>query len=677
MPFAPLRSPRPATRRMDDLRQGFGRIARAVTVGAPGAANAVSAPLEVREVKARLIGEVLAFAGLLALLAALFFWRQISGYDFIRNGWIDLPSHVAAAWDFAAPKVGHVTPSEYRHDPHGAGFFMVVLCFITFSAILRRRWVLLWSILGFCLVPWPILGLAVPGVGFAATIILVAGMGLATRQRQFARAGMFLVAGVAVWTYFSLGMMHGSDVEKRSAVRFAVSSTPGAIKTGPSKRDDKLSSMSALDWPESLGDAKAYLIAQDAFFRGEPYVVAANLPRAELAFGAEPYASLRIAGLRQYLLSEGIGSSEALSAYKARRWRTTIVTDALLGLGSLLVIVGLSIEWFAGRIRGRIGRLDVLSRKVEAAQAVRQSATASFSTASTPPIPGDDIFAESLRRVRYRLRWFVGVGAPFIGGGVALALLALYLQVPSAHANDGFVTVHMLGPVFDNFPNGFQNVTENQKQLLVAPVLWPYILGAVLAIVLLGLRRFRLLLALIVLMVFGGQLSSFVFPRGGVVEIAASDFKPGTIKSIEAASNGSTTTGDPQRDRKLEAYHYALAQLAYLTGDPARTAQEVAAVGTLDFWAYPSVEWRLAIMREWIAANKITTPGSNPASHFAMPEDGRLIADWILRAALLLIGLGSPAVLLASIYLWRHSRILDLQSGHAQLDATRRIKSLT
>jgi hypothetical protein len=243
-------------------------------------------PIESREATARLIGEVLAFLGLLVLLSALFLWRDISGYDFIRNGWIDLPAHVAAAWNYSAPKVSHVVPSEYRHDPHGAGVFMAVLLFVTFSAILRHRRILVALIGAFCLVPWPLFGLSVPGMGFTVAMIIVAGLAAGLRHRNPVRAGMFLVAGLAVWTYFSFGFMNTPSDESRPAVRFAVVNTPGAIRLGPSQMTGKLNSMAELKWPDSLAGAKAYLVAQDAFFRGEPRVVAENLPLAQNAVGS-------------------------------------------------------------------------------------------------------------------------------------------------------------------------------------------------------------------------------------------------------------------------------------------------------------------------------------------------------------------------------------------------------
>ena len=265
----------------------------------------------------------------------------------------------------------------------------------------------------------------------------------------------------------------------------------------------------------------------------------------------------------------------------------------------------------------------------------------------------------------------LGLPELLVIGGVVLALLALYLRVPSAQANEGFDAVHMLSPVFDNFPNGFDNVTANQRMLLVAPTMWPYYLGGVFGLLLLGLRRFRLFLILVLVMALGSQVSSFVFPRSGVVEIAAADFKPETIRSIDAASLDAKASSDPQQARELEAYHYTLAQLAYLAGDPARTAKETEAVGTLDFWAYPSVEWRLAIMHEWAAINGPAPLKAGSPSAFAMPDEGRAATTMIMRASLLLIVLASPAIFFALVYQWRRRRIHEMQNAYAQLSATR------
>lgn len=653
---------------MDELRRELRHSSRHLVAAGPP--SDASTPLTDKEAGARLAGEVLAFLGLLVLLVALFVWRHVSGYDFIRNGWIDLPSNAAAAWNYAAPKVSNVVPSEYRHDPHGAGAFMVVLLFVTFSAILRRRWILAGLIGCFCLVPWPAFGLRVQGTGFAVAMIIVAGLAIAIKRRDFPRVGIGLGVGVAVWTWFSLGVMILPNDMTRPAVRFAVVNTPGAIKLEPPLQGGKLNSMAGLAWPENMAGTRAYLVAQDAFFRGEPDVIAANLLLAKSAVGTDGYTGLRIAGLEQYLLSEGVGSPHAVSEYQSRRWRLATVTNVLLGLGAALIVIGLSLEWIAGAIKGRIGRLEVLREQIDATASRKPAAI------KAPASSDDNIFAASLRRIRLRLRWALGIAAPFVIGGVALALLAFYLRVPSGHENDGFKTVHMLGPVFDNFPNGFDNVTANERMLLVAPTMWPYYLGVVVGLVLLGLRRFRLFLALVLLMTSGGQLGAFMFPRSGVVEIAASDFKPTTIQSIETTSRVSNPVSEPQRGRTLEAYHYTLAQLAYLAGDATRTAAELEAVGTLDFWAYPSVEWRLAIMRDWVAMRGIAVSGTDPAGEFVMIEEGRAVAAMIMRASLLLLLLGSPAIFLALVYLWRRRRIHELQDTHAQLSASRRTSNL-
>ena len=669
---------------MAEARQGFGLSRRTAPAVATEPVPVASTALEARAGRTRHAGEILAFAGLIALLAGLFLLRQISGYDFIRNGWIDLPSHLAAGWDFVAPKVSRVIPSEERNEPWGAGAFTAVLWFVTFSAILRRRDLLIWLIFGFCLLPWAAMGLMVPGAGFACAMILLAGLGAAFRRKDFVRAGAFALGAVAVWSWFSLDIMDDRTAERRPAVRFAAVSTPGAVKPRdtdkrkPASNDkgERLTSMAGLDWPDNLADAKAYLMAQDGFFRGEPDIVAANLPRARAAFGTDPYVNRRLAGLDMYVLSRGIGPADAVADYKARHERLTFASYATLAIGFLLIAVGLSIEWIAALMAGRVGRLDRLRKTLDAAGAPAGVAAASRNAAPAAA-QGDSIVGDSLRRIRNRIRWALGLAAPFLVGSLALAVLAVYLHVPPALSNNGFDTVHMLAPLFDNYPDGYENVTSAERMLLVPPTVWPYYLGALLSIVLLALRRLRLFLMLLALMTGGALLGSTLFPRGGVVEIAASDFKPGTIVSIDAAARVTDDGRDPGRSRKLEAYHYTLAQLAYLAGDPARTAGQLAAVGPLDFWAYPSVEWRLSIMREWVAAHGLSAGGGTVASAFVMPEDGRVIARRFAGAALLLFVLALPALLLALVHLWRHRRVSRLVDGYLQGGAIRRAGQLS
>jgi len=59
-----------------------------------------------------------------------------------------------------------------------------------------------------------------------------------------------------------------------------------------------------------------------------------------------------------------------------------------------------------------------------------------------------------------------------------------------------------------------------------------------------------------------------------------------------------------------------------------------------------------------------------------MPGDGRAVTAMIMRASLLLIVLGSPAIFLGLVYLWRRRRIDELWNAHAQLTATRRTSDI-
>ncbi|MBB1250689.1 hypothetical protein [Rhizobium sp. G21] len=248
---------------MAKAAKGFGTIAAAPVADA-GAPDLVE-----REGAVRVVGELTAFGGLLLVLASFFSWRLISGFGFIQNGWIDLPPRAEAAWTYAKPLISHVVPSEYRFEPHGGVVFAVVLGFLAASALSRGRRVLAYAILAFCLIPWAAFGLRVRGVGFAAGLILIAGLVSALRAGDRSRLVIHAIACVATWSYFSLDVMQPVRHEERAAVRFVVTSTPGAMKTMPAPKPDgpnRLQSMAELDWQGAMSGYKAYLQAQDAFF---------------------------------------------------------------------------------------------------------------------------------------------------------------------------------------------------------------------------------------------------------------------------------------------------------------------------------------------------------------------------------------------------------------------------
>jgi hypothetical protein len=635
----------------------FGRTASVAV------AETATPALADRESAVRVIGELLAFGGLLFVLASLFSWRLISGFGFIQNGWIDLPPRAEAAWTFSKPLISHVIPSENRFEPHGGVLFALILGFVAFSALLRRRRVLVYAILAFCLAPWAALGLTIRGVGFAASLILIAGLLSSLRAGDRRGLGIHAVACLAVWAYFSLDMMSPVKHEERAAVRFVVASTPGAMKSMPAiKPSDPngLRSVAELPWQGAMSGYKAYLQAQGAFFRGQPQEIAQLLPAARKALVGDAYAGIRMDGLENYVLSEGIGAASRIAAYQSRRTAYSILSCFLLGLGAFAIVAGLSLEWMAALIKKRLTRIDRLARSLKPSERPDVQSPVAKNTAV------ERVGAVGLRSLDRRILWAAVTAALLLMAAGAVSLFAYILQPPSADSNHGFDMVHIL----QSGMRRFSDLGVAKTALHGSPRLpweqWLLYLAPPLLIVLAAFRRFRLLRLALVVVGFCGFLAVYMFPRSGAVEIPIRDIKAHSLQAY-VSDPGPAIAAGASDGGEAKAYHYALAQMAYLDGKVVETARQIALVWPLGEWDYPSVQWRMAIMQEWVEAHggALAAPGERVTT--TRLEQARRFAGLVWRAAAALALLSAPAVILLGLYLWRRGRVTRLVEDHGAL----------
>ncbi|WP_201656040.1 hypothetical protein [Rhizobium setariae] len=87
-----------------------------------------SDPLNKRENALRLGGEFVQFCGLMALLVGLLLYRQISGFDNLRDGAIHLPHLLAGAYSFTKPRLEYQVLADFYNMPAGNGLFTAMLC---------------------------------------------------------------------------------------------------------------------------------------------------------------------------------------------------------------------------------------------------------------------------------------------------------------------------------------------------------------------------------------------------------------------------------------------------------------------------------------------------------------------------------------------------------------------
>ncbi|MBB1250690.1 hypothetical protein [Rhizobium sp. G21] len=251
---------------------------------------------------------------------------------------------------------------------------------------------------------------------------------------------------------------------------------------------------------------------------------------------------------------------------------------------------------------------------------------------------------------------------------------AYMVSPPSASSNHGFDTVHILQPVMA----GFSDLGGSKAAQHMSPRLpweqWLLYLAPPLLLVLAALRRVRLLRLALLAVGFCGFLVVYMFPRSGAVEIPIQDIRAQSLQAYLSDPGPSPANGEGD-DGAAEAYHYALAQIAYMDGSVVETARQIALVWPLGAWNYPSVQWRMAIMQEWVEAQG--GPDAAPGERVITTrlEDARRFASLIWQVAAILALPSGPALILLGMHLWRRMRVKRLIEDHIALNLRGRLAS--
>ncbi|MBL0372063.1 hypothetical protein JJB09_08485 [Rhizobium sp. KVB221] len=489
----------------------------------------------------------------------------------------------------------------------------------------------------------------------AAILILIYKLAAAWRRADRRSLLTLTAALAATWFYFSLDDMDLWRSENRvPVVRYAAlvqKDKPGK-QTPKGARLTTFADLGAVT-PEGAA-ARSYALAQEGFYRNDPQIVAAHLgPAMALNTSAGSIENGRLAALQNFLASRGIGMRGAIFAYDGRVSNFRIWTGIFIVVAVIFILAGSFLEMLAGRIVDRMRRIEKLRGQIEPKGAQQTSV----------PKAALSIEAESLHRLRKRIWWLGLAAAPFATVAIVLVAVALHFSVPIAAGNEGFSTIHMLPPVFADFPTGYSNVSANTRDFLVLPSFFsmfaPYA-GAVVFVVFLALRRYRYALALLFLGLLYVFYSLFAGTRDGLVELPVSDIRTETLVSMENRLSIFATAERPlaERDeRSREAYEYTLAQVAYRIGDQRSTVHHLEALGIPQYWNIPAVQWRLAIMQDWLKANGAEL--SAEAEPLASPDVFRSISSQLIIAALALI---FPALLFLSlaILVWFRKRRIEL-----------------
>ena len=643
-----------------------------------------SEQLSARENRLRLAGETLTLAALLLLLVGLYAWRQISGFDYLQYNMIHVPD-IAAQASYLKPILESSDLPEFRNVPAGNPLFTIMLLFGAFSALTRRRTLMIWSFFAFCMVPWAIGGLVVPGVQVTASMILIFQAIAALRHGDRNRAGILGAAFIGVWFYFDLPIMNPMGEQNSKPTVLLSATNPAARLLTPSTdltafqqgmtgkreksrdkkprtyRDKEKAGFAGLNGDPGLPEGvRAYVVAQEAFFHADPQRVVANLTPAMIYF-SQPgsFENNRLLALQNYLASKKIGDTSVVAAYETRRSAVHMLSVVLLSLAGFAAFCGALLETLAGWIVRRNLRLDKLRARIGAMATEARPAAGptgkSLPSSVTTGLGG-------VRILKRRVLIMLVMAAPLVAASIVLGLFSLHLSLPVPTANGAFDKAHILPPAFSGFPHGYLNVTPDQLDFLAPPTgsFMIYFLLLLANVIALALRRYRYLAMIFLCSVGYVQYDLYLSSRAGMIELPISDIKPSTLEAMRSYVSHPAKREDAdadQHDRNAAAYGYLLAQVAYIRGQATDVQTYLADSQVLGYWAIPSTEWRVSAMQEWLAANGVSIKAGAEAKPLVSPAEFRLFSMTLREIALILLVLALPFFVMAGTLHWRRLRI--------------------
>lgn len=625
-----------------------------------------------------LVGELLAFSGLVLAFVAVMLW-PVDPHDLkALGGKIYIPGFIAENLAFADPQPRE-TFVEVTLKPIDLTNLVVPLIWLTgLVAIIRKRWILAGLTSGFFLLPWSLFGYEFSlGAFFWTPYALVAGfhyLRLSKRTVLLLIPVIMLVVPL-IWSFANsifltvwMPTSTASKVEYRT-VKFAdlvANETPAKEIATNGGGIGRISTLAGIETTGPAQDAaKAYVLAQEHAFRDQSVEAGKALQVARSGlFKPNRFDELRLNAIERYVAAEGtygaVRQEAVISEYRTKR----IIAWLVAGIGILIGLAGPFSDVVSTGMRQRADRIGkMLSNLAEQRGNLKRPDGSNSAMQSAAAADGESIVNSISRRTR-----FYGI---FAGTFAALSLACLYdsyrFFLPNAESNTAFADVALASGALD-FASaaGLVSPSFAPPNLLWSSLQAFGLFGLVPLVVLLLTRNLRpFLVAMLVsgVVEFATSGAALLRPNYAIpTESLGADARNALLESAKGKAELAmppTATGLPPVDSSTAAY--TLAQLAYIENRPADAGHFFELITDPSALSGVVHHQRAAIMTDWVVAK-----GQHPSIRAWTPDTPRPInytrqlGKSFLHLSLLFAGLAVLSFSLLFVANKRRSRIRAL-----------------
>lgn len=620
--------------------------------------------IEARGGRILLIGELVAFVGLLVVILVTSTWPSNPGNLPFLGDRIFVPETLLNLVPFDRPAIqSHYYSQGIRLIDASLGIFL--FAGVGFLAILRRRWLLAGLAAAFFVFPFSVFGLYVPrSTVFFLTLFLIAAVLRCVRIRLFAKVGIavFTLMLTPMVTSILSGILPDFDprTERYAAVRFSAlsenASKPRVISSG--RYEGKIRGTSFVQLPAATSEqmaARAFVLAQEKAQRGDAAAAETYLAEARAAaFPRTQFERQVTDDLRNFIVASG-EKGPAAQAESLRRFKVAeAVAWVALVLGILAALLGPASDVLHTAIANRLRRMrhtEEHLRKVTAASGMPAGVEANFDS-----VPSAHA-AEAVEAIgkRTTVYWISSAACTW----VALYCFAGYLRfrLPDANANTAFDTIAAPARSLTFLREAGLTMNGSEIAAMIRSMVdlqAVFALGILFALFVRPLRVYALA-ALLVIVLF--VPSRHMAPQ----RVAAYPIEVGELTQlVRDELKESVTTDDERIDRSLGAY--LLAQVAYIEGRPNDAADNLARVTDTRMLSSMIHQQRMSVMREWVAADSHLLPPQAAAPRLPLSlERMRRVAAVFSYVALFAAAFGTIMATLAFLGGRRRRRLEAMQ----------------
>jgi hypothetical protein len=647
----------------------------------------------------RVAGELIAFAGVIAMFMATLFWPANPAELAALEGWIFVPGSLGQI-PFTSPSSYAITPAV-DISPLTINLALLTLTVMGAGAIMRGRWLLAGLVGAFFLLPWSLLGfdltlkpLVLPFYGALLAFRLCRPLTV-----KLALLVPVLVVGTPIAInlfgsiYANLGRTPETAAYRKIAFAdLAANQGKPAQEAVPDRKPvERLTSLSGLS---PLAAAAPYVMAQEHALRGDAPAAARALDEA-IARGFLPNRldRQRIDAIERYAANEGALGTVRQSAVQAAYGSGLLLAWIAFAGGLALAAVGPASSFLADRMARRAKRIDEAEDHVRSAQAAQQ--VFSFATRSGRDAgqrPSSAVFDSQtmMAAMSRRIRAYARAAGWMAAAATLCALGSWWYWLPPAASNSAFRKIELVPEVLKlAHTAGQSGITTGGLSDGVLLVIW---LGALFAyfcsVLIIKARSYRLGTALAVAL-YSFVLPSPFFPNSGSL-VALSDLQPGlraqlmALGTAELAPSGGLSrtfamieTGKAPLQADSAAAAYTLAQIAYLENRPADAASMLNRMLDRSIIRARRTEQRTDLMIEWAVAH-----GQPAPAWLASPQRERPTAPArSLARALSIVAIAAAAAMLVPLgllgYAWHRRKriealVAERQGGRFDSDGAAR-----